>query len=220
MNDILNIGGPPSALGPRPAQRERGVRMLAEQAPDTPGLRLNRSRWRYAAAAFAVGATYMTVAFLLGFELRLGGRDVTLLGVIVLELTFGLFGFWIGRGVEARGWERRAATERESQLLQLSELQARLAQSEKLAVLGQVASAIAHEVRNPLAIIRSLVQTLGDAAKPGDPARVTCREVVEEIDRLGKVTRSLTGLARRVRPRRSTVAAGEIVRGIRYTMAV
>ncbi len=186
--------------------------MLADQASDTPGLRLNRSRWRYAAAAFAVGATYMMLALSLGFELRLGGHDVTLLGAIVLELTFGLFGFWIGRGVEARGWERRAAAERESQLQRLSELQARLAQTEKLAVLGQVASAIAHEVRNPLAIIRSLVQTLGDGAKANDSARATCREIVEEIDRLAKVTHSLTGLARRVRPRKSTATAGEVVR--------
>ena len=142
--------------------------MLAEQAPDTPGLRLNRSRWRYAAAGFAVGATYMTVALLLGFELRLGGRDVTLLGVIVLELTFGLFGFWIGRGVEARGWERRAATARESQLLRLSDLQARLAQSEKLAVLGQVASAIARlsiarsQISAPCSAISSLLAVTTD----------------------------------------------------------
>jgi len=186
--------------------------MLADQAPDTPGLRLNRSRWRYAAAAFAVGATYVMVALWLGFELRLGGRDVTLLGGIVLELTFGSFGFWIGRGIEARGWERHAAAERESQLQQLSELQARLAQTEKLAVLGQVASAIAHEVRNPLAIIRSLVQTLGDGANADAPVRATCREVVEEIDRLANVTHSLTGLVRGVRPRRSTVSAGEVVR--------
>ncbi len=183
--------------------------MPEDQAPETPGLRLNRSRWRYAAATFAVGAAYMTVALLLGFELRVGGRDVTLLGGIVLELTFGLFGFWIGPGVEARGWERHAAAERESQLRQLSELHARLAQTEKLAVLGQVAGAIAHEVRNPLAIIRSLVQTLGDEAEIGDSTRATCREVVEEIDRLANVTRSLIGLARPVRLQRSTLAAGE-----------
>ena len=186
--------------------------MLADQAPDTPGLRLNRSRWRYAAAAFGVGATYMMVALFLGFELRVGGRDVTLFGAIVLELTFGLFGFWIGRGIEARGWERLAAAERESRLQQLSELQGRLAQTEKLAVLGQVASAIVHEVRNPLAIIRSLVQTLGDGAKDDGSVRATCRDVVEEIDRLANVTRSLTGLVRRARPRRSMVRAGEVVR--------
>jgi signal transduction histidine kinase len=56
---------------------------------------------------------------------------------------------------------------------------------------------MAHELRNPLAIIRSTVQNLQESLEPGESeAGRTCRFVLEEIDRLTRVTASIVRFAR------------------------
>ena len=70
-------------------------------------------------------------------------------------------------------------------------------QSEKLAALGQLATAIAHEVRNPLAVIRSAAQGLGETVPVDDAAAArACDFIVAEIDRLASVVASLLDFAR------------------------
>ena len=186
---------------------------LATQAhADGAGTRtLRRQRWWFAAGAFALGAVYTTLVASLGVEFRLGSRDVTLAVALATELAFAGFGFLLGRAAESRTAERRAAEAERAGLERLAALQTRLAQAEKLAAVGQLASAIAHEVRNPLAIVRSLVQNLAEAPRPEGEPRRTCALVIEEIDRLTRVTASLVGLARPVRPRLAELAARDIV---------
>lgn len=168
-----------------------------------------RPRWRYAAAAFLLGVVESTVAVALGFRARLGDLDVTLATGALIELSFAVFGFLLGVTVEARRRERAAAAEVEAQLRALGRAQARLAQSEKLAALGELASAIAHEVRNPLAILRSLAQNAAEEPA-GEAAEASCGQMIEEIDRLAHVTASLVDFARPVRLERMTVPAAEL----------
>jgi PAS domain S-box-containing protein len=59
--------------------------------------------------------------------------------------------------------ERRRTEER------LIESQFELMRNEKLAVLGQLAGSLAHELRNPLGVIRNAVYFLGTIAPDGDP---------------------------------------------------
>ncbi|MHC4788498.1 MAG: ATP-binding protein [Planctomycetota bacterium] len=76
-------------------------------------------------------------------------------------------------------------------------LQRRLYAREKLTSLGQLAASVAHEVRNPLSSIKSLVQCLGEElAQQGIEAEETSL-ISEEIDRLN---RTVTGLLRYARP--------------------
>jgi two-component system sensor histidine kinase AtoS len=165
-------------------------------------------RWHFAAAAFGLGLLYTSVLALLGVEVRVSGRNVALPVAAATELAFAVFGFLLGRAAEARSAEKRS-------LEALASLQSRLLRAERLATVGQVASRIAHEVRNPLAIIRSMVQNLGETAET-EASRRTCREVLEEIDRLSRVTSSLVGLSRPQSPRIVEVDAREVVSRVEW----
>jgi len=180
-------------------------------------LRFGGRRWQFTVAAFAVGVLYTGVIAAAGVEVRLGGRDVSLLVGLATELSFGLFGFLLGRSAEVRSAERRTAVAERAALERLAALQARLLPAEKLACVGQLASRIAHEVRNPLAIVRSVVQNLTESTPEGtEGTRRSCALVLEEIDRLSRITASLTGLARPVLPRLSTVSAAEAVARVEW----
>lgn len=178
----------------------------------TPAWRLDR--WRFAAAAFLLGVAYTGVALAFGATFRVGERDLTLVAGMVVEVSFAGFGFLLGLAREARQRERAAATAAAGRMDQLARMQARLTQTEKLASLGQLAGAIAHEVRNPLAILRSLVQNLEeDLADAGgtDRSRDTCGQLVEEIDRLAHVTSSLVAFARPPVLERAEVHAADLL---------
>jgi two-component system sensor histidine kinase AtoS len=170
--------------------------------------KLVRKRWYFAAAAFSLGLLYTTVLALLGVEVLVAGRNVALPVAALTELAFGAFGFLLGRAAEARSAEKRS-------IETLAAFQSRLLRAERLATVGQVASRIAHEVRNPLAIIRSMVQSLGETSETESPRR-TCQQVLEEIDRLSRVTSSLVGLSRPLRPRIVEIDTREVVSRVEW----
>lgn len=190
----------------------KATRLLQQQSGATSSAWWRAPRWRYALASFALGVVYTGLALILGFEFRLGDRDVTLFAGGLVEVSFAVFGYLLGSSVEARRRERLAAEQIHRQLEDLAAARAKLAQQEKLASLGQLAGAIAHEVRNPLAILRSLAQNLGETLEPeAVEGRETCGLLLEEIDRLAHVTSTLVSFARPLTLERRRVPAVEIV---------
>jgi two-component system sensor histidine kinase HydH len=171
-----------------------------------------RERWLYAGIAFLIGVFDTLVASLLGVEFTLGGRDVAMLVGIYIELSFAAFGFLIGLLVEIRRTEKLSTQVASETAAELETIRSRLAQTEKLASLGQLAGTLAHEVRNPLAIIRSSVQNLAEALDPDDAQNhETCGFILEEIDRLSHVVSSLVGFARPLRLDRSAIRTADLV---------
>lgn len=82
---------------------------------------------------------------------------------------------------------------------------------EALAAVGEMASGLAHEVRNPLAAIQGAVQVLegeGNAARQREMLQV----VEEESARLGRVAGEFLEYARPASPRREPVALGDLAR--------
>ncbi len=71
-----------------------------------------------------------------------------------------------------------------------------IARTNKLSLTGQMAAGIAHEVRNPLAAIRSIVQLVQQGAVPPSEHVRLLENVVSEIDRVSKVVTDLMLLAR------------------------
>lgn len=79
----------------------------------------------------------------------------------------------------------------------LQELIGRTVQAEKMAVLGEFATGVAHEVRNPLATIKLTVQAL-EKGEPDEERRDLLVSVESEINRLNRVVGDLLDYGRPV----------------------
>jgi len=69
-------------------------------------------------------------------------------------------------------------------LTEVKELEARLRTSEKMALLGQLAAGLAHELRNPLSAISGAVEILGGDVKPTEENLRLVRMATQEVERL------------------------------------
>ena len=75
-----------------------------------------------------------------------------------------------------------------------------LIRADRLAALGELTAGVAHEVRNPLGIIRASVQLLEDARCEPERVREAGGVIKQEIDRLDKVIKALLDFGRPSRP--------------------
>jgi len=176
---------------------------------DSPNTALPRLRWLGTAGGLLLGLIDTIGMWLLGMSFQLNGMDAWWFVALYFSSSFALLGFLVGYVVEQRRSDRQKADVIRSQLEALDAARTRLAQTEKLAALGQLAAAIAHEVRNPLAVIRSAAQSLGETLPDSDEAGRACSFITAEIDRLTSVTSTLLAFARplHLEPRPVAVAA-------------
>jgi two-component system NtrC family sensor kinase len=72
----------------------------------------------------------------------------------------------------------------------------RLARSEKLAAVGQLAAGIAHEIYNPLNIIGGFAEFLSAKTPADDPRRSALEDIGRETDRCRRLVADLLGFAR------------------------
>ncbi len=71
-----------------------------------------------------------------------------------------------------------------------------LLHSEKLAVTGQLAARVAHDVRNPLSSIKMQAQLLRNKLGPGQSGRGSLEAILREIERVERVVEGLLDLSR------------------------
>ena len=79
---------------------------------------------------------------------------------------------------------------------ELKKTQEELVRSEKLATAGELAAAVAHEIRNPLSIIGMSIQHLQDKLDSEDPRGEFTRVVMNNVQRLDKISKRLIEFAR------------------------
>ncbi len=73
---------------------------------------------------------------------------------------------------------------------------------ERLASLGMMASGIAHEIRNPLAGIKAMVQTFQDELTSEDPKMEYLQRIIRLVNRLDELLKTLFSYARPPKPNR------------------
>lgn len=174
----------------------------APSAPATalPPWYVASAHWLGAAIGIAIVIVDTIAMLWLGIRFTMNGHDVTLAVAGIYGSTIVLLGFLLGRVFESRHRERAQAAVIHAQTEAIEAARARLVQSEKLAALGQLSASIAHEVRNPLAVIRSAAQSLAETRAPDDEEEQrACRFIIAEIDRLTSVVSSLLAFARPLR---------------------
>jgi hypothetical protein len=72
-----------------------------------------------------------------------------------------------------------------------------MSRAEHLATLGEMATGLAHEIRNPLAGIAGVVEIIGRDLPPTSPARTVLKDVRQEISQINNI---LTDLLQTARP--------------------
>lgn len=73
------------------------------------------------------------------------------------------------------------------------------AQRERLSALGRLSTVIAHEIRNPLMIIKGALRQLGRPGAAPDDTREAAADIDEEVDRLNRVVNEVLDFARPIR---------------------
>jgi len=92
---------------------------------------------------------------------------------------------------------RKRAAELDTAYKELKSTQAMLVHAEKMAAIGQLASGVAHEVKNPLGIILQGVNYLEGRVGPKDPEEVEVLQMIKEaVMRSDKIVRDLLNFSR------------------------
>ena len=87
------------------------------------------------------------------------------------------------------------------------DIQMKLAQTERLAAVGELAAGVAHEVNNPINTIINCAQLIAD----GDDPKSNCQVIAEEGQRIAEIVQDLLRFARDDRDRPQPTSLPEVV---------
>ncbi len=91
------------------------------------------------------------------------------------------------------------------------DVEEQLRQNEKLSVIGLLAAEVAHEIRNPLTVMKMLYHSLDPTFPEDDPRRKDARIIGEKMDDLNKIVEQVLDLARTTEPQLRPVNLNELI---------
>jgi PAS domain S-box-containing protein len=89
-----------------------------------------------------------------------------------------------------------------------------LIRADRLAAMGELTAGVAHEVRNPLGIIRASVQLMEDAECSRERVTEAAEVIKQEIDRLDRVIKALLDFGRPAAPTLRPVAVSQVLEDV------
>lgn len=96
-------------------------------------------------------------------------------------------------------------------LTELKELQYEVEKLNRFSIVAEIASAVAHEIRNPLAGIRAMAQAIDEAMKEGDPKKEYIQRIIRQTDRLNEILKSFFNYAKPPEPNIRPVDLDEVI---------
>jgi signal transduction histidine kinase len=91
------------------------------------------------------------------------------------------------------------------------DVEEQLRQNEKLSALGLLAAEVAHEIRNPLTVMKMLYHSLDLKFSAGDPRAKDARVIDEKIEHLNKIVERILDFARTTEPKLAPVNLNQLI---------
>jgi PAS domain S-box-containing protein len=99
-------------------------------------------------------------------------------------------------------------------ITQIKQMQAEVQRMDRLASMGVLASGIAHEIRNPLAGIKTIAQTLEEEIEPDDLKREYVSRIVRQVNRMDDLLKTIFSYAKPREPKRRPIGLQEIIQEV------
>jgi signal transduction histidine kinase len=93
----------------------------------------------------------------------------------------------------------------------LVDVEEQMRQNEKLSALGLLAAEVAHEIRNPLTVMKMLYHSLELKFPAGDPRSKDARIIDQKIDHLNKIVEQILDFARTTEPQFAPVNLNQVI---------
>jgi PAS domain S-box-containing protein len=93
-------------------------------------------------------------------------------------------------------------------------MQQELVRTQSLAVVGELAATVAHEIKNPLAGISGAIQILAEGMPKNDGRREIVGEILDQVRRLDRTVRDLLNFARPITPGRVDLELAESITSV------
>lgn len=104
-------------------------------------------------------------------------------------------------------------------ITQVNNLRRQIERMERLATLGELSAGIAHEIRNPLAGIKTSAQVLEESFSPGDFRSQLVSRIVKEIDRSNELLKKFFNFAKPSKPKQEFQNIEMIIDGVYLLLA-
>jgi signal transduction histidine kinase len=185
-----------------PVQTDKGRRFIIVVLDSAHTLTNVMERQSSRSARYTLGVLFVTT-LVTGFFLWRFTRPIKELSTAARQVAGGNFDVQVPADrLDEMGTLAAAFNEMTAKLARARELESQLHQAEKGAVVGRLAAAIAHEIRNPLNYINLTLDHLRSTFPPSDPdKRATFVQLTDQLKtEVARINRHITDFLKYTRP--------------------